>query len=97
MGAVYGIFAGFYYWSGKIFGYLANEKLTRIHFWIFTIAVNIVFFPMHFLGISGLPRRYSDYPDAYYAWNAIISFGSILTFFSILLFLFIVSNSLFNY
>ena len=69
MGAVFSLFAGFYYWVGKIFGYISNEKWAQIHFWLFTIAVNIVFLPMHFLGLAGLPRRYPDYADAYTAWN----------------------------
>jgi heme/copper-type cytochrome/quinol oxidase subunit 1 len=94
MGAVFGLFAGFYYWSGKIMGNIANEKLTTVHFWIFTIAVNVVFLPMHFLGLAGLPRRYSDYADAYIGWNNVITFGSILTLFSVILFLYILSNSL---
>lgn len=94
MGAVFGLFAGFYYWSGKILGYMSNEKLVVIQFWTFTMAVNIVFMPMHFLGLAGLPRRYSDYADAYAGWNNVITFGSILTALSVLLFLYILSNSL---
>ena len=96
MGAVFAIFAGFYYWSGKMFGYIANEKWARIHFWVFTLAVNIAFFPMHFLGMAGLPRRYPDYADSYIGWNTVISYGSILILISVLLFLFIVSNALFT-
>jgi len=95
MGAVFSIFAGIYYWSGKIVGYIANEKWARIHFWTFTIAVNIVFLPMHFLGLAGLPRRYPDYADAYIGWNTLISYGSFLTFLSVLIFLFLISNTLF--
>jgi len=91
-GAVFSIFAGFYYWSGKILGLISNEKWARVHFWIFTIAVNFVFFPKHFLGLAGLPRRYPDYPDAYAQWNYYITFGSILTFFSVIIFLFICSR-----
>ena len=94
MGAVFSLFAGFYYWVGKIFGYMANEKWARIHFWIFTIAVNIVFLPMHFLGLAGLPRRYPDYADAYTGWNNVITFGSIQTAISVIVFLYIVSNSI---
>lgn len=95
MGAIFGLFAGFYYWSGKIFGLICNEKLAQIHFWIFSLAVNIVFLPMHFLGFAGLPRRYPDYPDAYAGWNSVITFGTILTLLSVLFFLHILSNSFF--
>ena len=94
MGAVFAVFAGFYYWSGKIFGLIANEKLVQIHFWIFSIAVNVVFMPMHFLGLAGLPRRYPDYADAYIGWNTVISWGSILTALSVFFFIYILSNSL---
>ena len=94
MGAVFALFAGFYFWSGKIFGFVSNEKLAAVHFWIFTIAVNIVFMPMHNLGIAGLPRRYPDYPQAYESWNHFISYGSILTVISVALFLYIVAHSL---
>jgi cytochrome c oxidase subunit 1 len=90
MGAVFSMFAGFYYWSGKIFGYISNEKWAVIHFWLFTIAVNIVFLPMHFLGYAGLPRRYPDYADAYNGWNEIISFGSIMTVITVIMFIYIV-------
>jgi cytochrome c oxidase subunit 1 len=86
MGAVFGLLAGFYFWSGKILGYIANEKLAILHFWLFTIAVNIVFLPMHNLGLAGLPRRYPDYPLAYESWNHIISYGSILTAVSVVVF-----------
>jgi cytochrome c oxidase subunit 1 len=96
MGAVFSIFAGFYYWSGKILGYISNEKWARIHFWLFTLAVNVVFFPMHFLGMAGLPRRYPDYADAYIGWNNIITYGSILTIFSVFIFLYIVRDTLFT-
>ena len=96
MGAVFSLFAGFYYWSGKIFGLISNEKLAHSHFWLFTIAVNLVFFPMHFLGLAGLPRRYPDFPDSYTSWSLLISFGSILTLFSVLLFLYLIAYSLLN-
>jgi cytochrome c oxidase subunit 1 len=60
-----------------------NEKLARIQFWTFIVAVNLVFFPMHLLGLAGLPRRYPDYSAGFSGWNSIVSLGSILTFFSI--------------
>ena len=66
MGAVFGLFAGFYFWIGKITGLQYPETLGQIHFWLTFIGVNITFFPMHFLGIAGMPRRIPDYPDVYY-------------------------------
>lgn len=92
LGAVYALFAGFYTWVGKISGFNYNYTMAYVHFIIFTIAVNLVFFPMHALGLSGMPRRIPDYPDGYAGWNSIISFGTILTFLSILIFLVIVSH-----
>jgi cytochrome c oxidase subunit 1 len=76
MGAVFALFAGFYYWMEKMCGRKYPETLGQIHFWITFFGVNTTFFPMHFLGISGMPRRIPDYPDAYAAWNAVSSFGS---------------------
>jgi cytochrome c oxidase subunit 1 len=90
MGAVFGIFAGFYYWIGKITGRQYPEILGQIHFWLFFIGVNLTFFPMHFLGLAGMPRRIPDFPDAYSGWNAVSSFGSYISFFSALLFFYIV-------
>lgn len=92
MGAVFAMFAGFYYWIGKISGLQYPETLGQIHFWITFIGVNLTFFPMHFLGLSGMPRRIPDYPDAFAGWNAICSYGSyvsvlgILVFFSVVYF-----------
>ena len=90
MGAVFGIFAGFYYWVGKITGRRYPEILGQIHFWLFFIGVNLTFFPMHFLGLAGMPRRIPDFPDAYSSWNAISSLGSYISFFSVVLFFYIV-------
>jgi heme/copper-type cytochrome/quinol oxidase subunit 1 len=90
MGAVFGIFAGFYYWIGKITGRQYPEVLGQIHFWLFFIGVNITFFPMHFLGLAGMPRRIPDFPDAYSSWNAVASFGSYISFFSAILFFYVV-------
>jgi cytochrome c oxidase subunit I len=77
LGAVFGIFAGFYYWWPKMTGYLYNERLADLNFWLMFIGVNIVFFPQHFLGLAGQPRRYIDYPDAYALWNLVSSLGMI--------------------
>ncbi|WP_295496579.1 cytochrome c oxidase subunit I [Sphingorhabdus sp. EL138] len=75
LGAVFSLFAGFYYWFGKMSGRHLNEFLGHLHFWIFFIGVNVLFFPMHFLGNSGMPRRYPDYPEAFAYWNGVASFG----------------------
>jgi len=90
MGAVFGLFGGFYYWIGKMSGYQYNERLGKIHFWLTFISVNVLFFPMHFLGLAGMPRRIPDYPDAYSGWNYVASIGGFASGFSALLFLYIV-------
>jgi cytochrome c oxidase subunit 1 len=87
LGAVFAIFAGFYYWSGKMWGYQYNEFLGQLHFWLTFIGVNLVFFPQHFLGLAGMPRRYVDYPDAYAWWNYVSSVGSYISFVGVLVFL----------
>jgi len=94
MGAVFAIFGGFYYWIGKITGLQYPETLGQIHFWITFVGVNLTFFPMHFLGIAGMPRRIPDYPDAYDGWNAIASFGSQLSVVGAILFFYIVYSTL---
>ncbi len=71
LGAVFSLFAGFYYWFAKMSGRQYNEFLGQVHFWMFFLGVNILFFPMHFLGLDGMPRRIPDYPDAYAYWNHI--------------------------
>jgi cytochrome c oxidase subunit 1 len=78
LGAIFSIFAGFYYWFEKISGVKYNELLGRLHFWIFFIGTNIIFFPQHFLGLQGMPRRYVDYPDAYAFWNKVSSIGYVI-------------------
>jgi cytochrome c oxidase subunit 1 len=90
MGALFSIFAGFYYWFGKMSGRQYPETLGRIHFWTMFIAVNLTFFPMHFLGLAGMPRRIPDYPDAFAGWNAVTSVGSYVAIAGMLLFLYIV-------
>jgi cytochrome c oxidase subunit 1 len=78
LGAVFGLFAGWYYWFGKMFGRDYNEALGKLHFWLFFIGVNVLFFPMHFLGQDGMPRRIPDYPDAYAYWNLVASWGYVI-------------------
>jgi len=95
MGAVFALFAGLYYWSGKIVGSKApgyNEVLGHIHFWVLFIGVNLTFFPMHFLGLAGMPRRIPDYPDAYAGWNSIATFGSMISVFSVIVLFFVISS-----
>jgi hypothetical protein len=89
MGAVFAFFAGFYFWFWKITGYIYNEYLGTLHFFIMFIGVNITFFPMHFSGLAGMPRRIPDYPDIFVFWNQVSSFGSLLSFFSIFIFFYI--------
>ncbi len=88
LGAVFAIFAGWYYWFPKIFGYMYNEKIAHLHFWVTFVGVNLVFFPQHFLGLAGMPRRYVDYPEVYAGWNAVSSYGSYLSAFGVLIFLY---------
>jgi len=87
MGVVFGLFAGFYYWIELLTGVKYSEFLGRIHFWLTFVGVNLTFFPMHFLGIAGMPRRISDYPDIYWAWNYFSSVGSLVSVFGIIVFL----------
>jgi heme/copper-type cytochrome/quinol oxidase subunit 1 len=76
MGAVFSIFVGVYFWFPKILGLNFDDVLGKIHFWLFFIGVNLTFFPMHFLGLAGMPRRIPSYPNQYYHWNALASYGS---------------------
>ncbi|RAK60041.1 cytochrome c oxidase subunit I [Phenylobacterium hankyongense] len=79
LGAVFAIFAGFYYWFEKIFGVKYREWLGVAHFWITFVGVNTIFFPQHFLGLQGMPRRYVDYPEAFTFWNKVSSIGYVIT------------------
>src|SRR3546814_1217135 len=87
LGAVFAIFAGFYYWLPKMCGRQYPEWAGKLHFWITFIGVNITFFPMHFLGLAGMPRRIPDYPDAFAGWNHIASYGSYISAAGAILFL----------
>ncbi|APH58095.1 Ubiquinol oxidase subunit B [Granulibacter bethesdensis] len=90
LGAVFSMFAGFYYWIGKMTGRPYPEFWGKVHFWVTFIGVNLTFFPMHFLGLAGMPRRYPDYPDAFAGWNYVASIGAYISGFSVLIFLFVV-------
>lgn len=92
MGAVFAVFGAFYYWISKITGYEYNELLGQIHFWTLFIGVNCTFFPMHFLGLAGFPRRVPDFPDAYLGWNVIASYGSIISIISVIVFIYLIGR-----
>ena len=90
LGAVFSIYAGFYYWIGKMCGRQYPETLGKIHFWMTFVGVNLTFFPMHFSGNQGMPRRYPDYPDAFWGWNFVASIGSFISVASFVFFFYIV-------
>ena len=90
LGAVFSIYAGFYYWIGKMCGRQYPETLGKIHFWMTFIGVNLTFFPMHFSGNQGMPRRYPDYPEAFWGWNFVASIGSLISVASFVFFFYIV-------
>ena len=94
MGAVFALFSAWYFWTPKILGLGYKKLLGKAHFWILFIGVNITFFPQHFLGLQGMPRRISDYPDAFAGWNLISSFGSIISVVATWLFLYKLYNQL---
>ena len=96
MGAIFGLFGGFYFWISKICGYKYNEILGQIHFWAFFFGVNITFFPMHFLGLAGMPRRIPDYTTSFLGWNTIASFGSMISLGATILFIYIIFEALTN-
>ncbi len=96
LGALFAAFAGFYYWIGKISGRQYPEILGKIHFWMTFIGVNLTFFPQHFLGIAGMPRRIPDYPEAFAGWNMISSFGSTISMIAAFLFVYIAIYTICN-
>jgi cytochrome c oxidase subunit 1 len=96
MGAVFAIFGGFYYWIEKIIGLQYDDFMGKLHFSLFFIGVNICFFPMHFLGLAGMPRRITDYADFYEGWNEIASIGSIISSLATFIFIYII-NDMFVY
>jgi heme/copper-type cytochrome/quinol oxidase subunit 1 len=97
MGAVFGLFAAFYHWCGLFYGIYYSKFLGRLHFWTTFIGVNITFFPMHFLGLAGMPRRIPDYPDVYWSWNFIASIGAYISGVGLLIFFILMILSFFEY
>jgi len=93
MGALFSIFAGFYYWFSKMSGKTYNETYGKIHFWMTFIGVNLTFFPMHFSGLAGMPRRIPDYPDAFAGWNMVSSYGAYLSFAAAIFFIYVVAHA----
>ena len=93
LGAAFAIFAAFYYWFPKMTGYMMSERLGQLHFWLMFIGVNLVFFPQHFLGLAGMPRRYADYPDAFAGWNFVSSVGSYISATGLLVFFIAVAEA----
>jgi heme/copper-type cytochrome/quinol oxidase subunit 1 len=90
IGAVFAVFAGFYFWLPKITGLVYSTSLAIVHFWTMFLGVNLTFIPIHFLGLAGMPRRVPDYPDAYVGWNIVASVGSMISAASSLFFLYLV-------
>jgi len=94
LGAVFAIFAGFYYWFEKMWGVKYREWLGVIHFWITFVGVNLIFFPQHFLGLQGMPRRYIDYPEAFAYWNKVSTIGYMITAFGVGVFLLVLIDAM---
>jgi cytochrome c oxidase subunit 1 len=94
MGAVFALFSAWYFWIPKMLGLSYNQFMGKVHFWVLFIGVNVTFFPQHFLGLQGMPRRISDYPDAFAGWNMVSSLGSMISVVATFLFLYIVYNQL---
>lgn len=95
LGAVFALFAGFYYWIAKMSGRQYPEWMGVVHFWVTFVGVNLLFFPQHFLGLAGMPRRIPDYPDAYAGWNEVSSYGAYIAFSGAIWFIFVVFYTLF--
>lgn len=96
IGAVFALFSGFYYWFDRVVCIPYNELWAKIHFWLMFIGVNLTFFPMHFLGFAGMPRRIPDYPDVFYFWNAVASVGSVISVIGLIVFFATVIRALYE-
>jgi cytochrome c oxidase subunit 1 len=93
MGVTFAFFSGFYYWFWKVTGHFYSEESALIQFIVLFVGVNLTFFPMHFSGLAGMPRRIPDYPDTFIFWNKISSLGSLISFVGVLLFLFVIKEA----
>jgi len=96
MGAVFAVIAGCTHWFPLLFNINMNPKLLKIQFITIFLGVNLTFFPQHFLGLNGMPRRYSDYPDCFTTWNVVSSLGSLISFLSVTMFIWILWEGLAN-
>ena len=97
LGAVFAIFAGWYYWFGKMTGKMYREWLGALHFWVMFIGVNLIFFPQHFLGLQGMPRRYIDYPEVFAKWHYVSTVGYMITIVAMFIFLIAMIDAFFVY
>jgi cytochrome c oxidase subunit I len=97
MGVVFGLFSAFYYWIDVFTGIKYSEHYGRIHFWLTFLGVNMTFFPMHFLGLAGMPRRIPDYPDIYANWNYVSSVGSLISVVGVFVFFFLIIHMIYKY
>jgi cytochrome c oxidase subunit I len=97
MGVVFGLFSAFYYWIDVFTGVKYSEHYGRVHFWLTFLGVNMTFFPMHFLGLAGMPRRIPDYPDVYAFWNYISSVGSLISVVGVFVFFFLIIHMIYNF
>jgi cytochrome c oxidase subunit 1 len=93
MGAVFSLIAGLIHWFPVITGLTINPSWLKVQFFIIFVGVNLTFFPIHFLGLAGIPRRYSDYPDTFSIWNVVASIGSLVSVVSVIIFVFIMWES----
>lgn len=96
IGAVFAIFAGLTHWIQLFYGFKIRDFALKMHFYISFLGVNLTFFPQHFLGLNGMPRRYSDYSDSFYTWNYVSSVGSFVSIFSLFYFAFLIWRNYLN-
>jgi cytochrome c oxidase subunit 1 len=94
MGAVFALIGGFVNWFPLISGLRINPEWLKAQFFIIFVGVNLTFFPIHYLGLAGMPRRYSDYPDFYSTWNVLARIGSVISVVSVLFIVFILWEAL---